>query len=67
MTAYGVERPTLHVNQKIIQQGGLIVDVVPQFLCCRIELRRQGFVSMHQKLRDLVKLFVHFHLALRDL
>ena len=30
MTAYGVERPTLHVNPKITQQRGLIGDVVPQ-------------------------------------
>ena len=39
MTAYGVERPTLHVNPKITQQRGLIGDVVPQVLCCRISLR----------------------------
>ena len=66
MTAYGVERPTLYVNQKIIQQGRLIGDVVPQSLCCRIELTRQGF-GRRQKIRVPVKLFVQFHLALTEL
>ena len=66
MTAYGVERPTLHMNHKIIQQGGLIGDVVPQFLCCRIELPRQGF-GRRQKLRVPAKLLVQFHLALNEL
>ena len=66
MTAYGVERPTLHVNLKIIQQGGLIGDVSQQVICCRIELPRQGWTRL-QKIRVPAKLFVQFILALNEL
>ena len=66
MTAYGVERPILHVNLKITQQGGLIGDVVHQVLCCRIELPMQGS-GRRQKIRVPAKLVVQFHLALNEL
>ena len=66
MTAYGVERPILHVNLKITQQGGLIGDVVPQVLCCRIELPMQGS-GRRQKIRVPAKLGVQFPLALNEL
>ena len=66
MTAYGVERPILHVNPKITQQRGLIGDVIPQVFCSRIELPRQGF-DRRQKIRVPAKLVVHFILALNEL
>ena len=66
MTAYGVERPTLHMNPKITKQGGLIHDVVPQVLCCRVELPRQGS-GRRQQIRVPVKLVVQFRLTLNEL
>ena len=54
------------MNPKITQQGGLIGDVVPQVLCCRIELPRQGS-GRRQKIRLPVELVVQFHLALNEL
>ena len=66
MTAYGVERPILHVNLKITQQRGLLGDVVRQAICCLIEPPRQG-CARRQKIRVAAKLFVQFHLALSEL
>ena len=54
------------MNPKITKQGGLIHDVVPQVLCCRVELPRQGS-GRRQQIRVPVKLVVQFRLTLNEL
>ena len=66
MTAYGVERPTLHVNPKITQQGGLIGNVVPLVLCLPHRTAEARVLGGRQKIRVPVELVVQFHLALNE-